>query len=845
MKVTSYHGLVYYFLFILLFSQSRCQLVSSDDHIIEELVQIKIDISQEEWTLIKRKRAEAMALGLLISSSDDFVDARIQIDSNLHAAKIRLKGDWLDHLKGDKWSWRVKLSEGSSILGLQQFSLQHPRTRSYLQEWVFHQLLQQEKILTPKYTFVQLWLNGDNKGIYALEEHFIETLAERQQKTAAPILKFSEDGFWQTQSYRLQYGQNVTPNLPDYEAADILPFQKGKIKKDSILYRHFQAAQSLLSQFRLQPEDAPNELIDPDQWARFFALCDVFEAYHALRWHNMRFYYNPTTARLEPIGYDAYGEKGVYRWFKKPFLGYSSTERYKVFFQEEFLIFGLFNNDSFRASYYKYLEHYSQANFVEAFFEQIGTQLQLLQQVMQFEFKDYNYSSKWVTDAAQHLRDTINSSLKLYQPFVYTIYDPMYEGCKTPMPLAAISLKAYPASGSKQLALQNYYCQAVSIQATGPKRNKPLHILEEPVVLQPFDIHQLPPVETTLTYPLDDRYVFYSVPGIDYWYRQKISNWDTPESVRFLDPNKLQIDTNIFSQTGHTIKLVQQQASIDRIQLIPANYQLVIAPGSQLDLRAGAAIFAYGKVDIQGTERHPVIIESSDKQGRGIHILGADQPVTLKYVNFSGLNTFHDNGRFYNGAVSVYDRTVSIDHCHFENSQAEDALNVVRSKANLSHLTFTNCRGDGLDADFSSGQIRNSYFSDIAGDGLDFSGSNFELFNLKFHNITDKGISAGEGTLLSGAQIEGSGMKIGLAAKDNAYVELSQLSFEYCDYGLVVFRKKSIYPEASLLVNDYQSKESNNSPWAIEQGHALSVDGNIIAPTHPPDSLKLIFYPLE
>ncbi|MEL7221463.1 MAG: right-handed parallel beta-helix repeat-containing protein, partial [Bacteroidota bacterium] len=254
---------------------------------------------------------------------------------------------------------------------------------------------------------------------------------------------------------------------------------------------------------------------------------------------------------------------------------------------------------------------------------------------------------------------------------------------------------------------------------------------------------------------------------------------------------------------------------------------------------------SYGKVDIRGTKNQPIKISSSDRYGRGLHLLGSPQSTNLMHVHFRDLNTFHDKSRFYNGAVSVYDRTLFMAHCRFENSQAEDALNIVRSAVDLSGLIFTNCRGDGLDADFSTGQINSSYFSDIGGDGLDFSGSHFELSDLKFHNIVDKGISAGEGTILNGRQIEGSSLTIGIAAKDNAQVEIHQLSLDNCNYGLAVFRKKAIYPPAQLSVDQFAIKNSNQIPWVVEQDHTLTVNGNDMEHTHPPDSLRLIFYPPE
>ena len=39
--------------------------------------------------------------------------------------------------------------------------------------------------------------------------------------------------------------------------------------------------------------------------ARYFALSDLLQAQGANTWYDMRFYFDPITARLTPIGYDA------------------------------------------------------------------------------------------------------------------------------------------------------------------------------------------------------------------------------------------------------------------------------------------------------------------------------------------------------------------------------------------------------------------------------------------------------------------------------------------------------------------------------------------------------------
>ena len=106
---------------------------------------------------------------------------------------MRLKGDEVDHLRGKKWSYRVKVKGDRTLLGLKVFSLQHPGTRNYLDEWFYHQLLEREDVLSLRYSFVHLTLNGKDMGIYALEEHFAKQLVEHHQRREGPIVRFDED----------------------------------------------------------------------------------------------------------------------------------------------------------------------------------------------------------------------------------------------------------------------------------------------------------------------------------------------------------------------------------------------------------------------------------------------------------------------------------------------------------------------------------------------------------------------------------------------------------------------------------------------------------------------------
>ena len=94
--------------------------------------QLVFDIKFEHWEKIVNKRAEALATGGLIQKADDFVPASIRYSdgktSGTAKIKLRLKGDQLDHLLGEKWSVRVRARGKDHVYGMRRFSLQAPET---------------------------------------------------------------------------------------------------------------------------------------------------------------------------------------------------------------------------------------------------------------------------------------------------------------------------------------------------------------------------------------------------------------------------------------------------------------------------------------------------------------------------------------------------------------------------------------------------------------------------------------------------------------------------------------------------------------------------------------------
>ena len=47
-------------------------------------------------------------------------------------------------------------------------------------------------------------------------------------------------------------------------------------------------------------------IFDLEKWATYFAIIDFSNAYHGVISKSVKFYYNPVTAKFEPIGFDGH-----------------------------------------------------------------------------------------------------------------------------------------------------------------------------------------------------------------------------------------------------------------------------------------------------------------------------------------------------------------------------------------------------------------------------------------------------------------------------------------------------------------------------------------------------------
>ncbi len=273
------------------------------------------DIPFEGYQHLAAVRERALERGVLIVEDGDWTDAEIRYGDRTYRVRLRLKGDWTDHLGENKWSFRVEVKGGDALMGFRSFAVQSPATRRYLNEWLYHEALLDAGLLVPRYGFVNVVVNGEDWGVYAIEEGFSKELLESQGRRESVIVRFDESIIWARRAMVFRDKQHasrfwylrISPQLNTFESpyyALTDEFQSSKVRRNPLLYLQSKTARSLLRAFE-ERIMSTEDVFDERSLGAYLAYSNLWGARHSIVWHNQRYYYNPLTSQLEPIAYDA------------------------------------------------------------------------------------------------------------------------------------------------------------------------------------------------------------------------------------------------------------------------------------------------------------------------------------------------------------------------------------------------------------------------------------------------------------------------------------------------------------------------------------------------------------
>ncbi len=750
-----------------------------------KLEKLDLKIPFENTLILENLRNDSILSGRLPPADKmPKIKTKIVYNEKEFSSDIRLKGDRKTHfIDREKSSYKLELDRNQYIFGIKKFSIQKPRVRNYVHEWIFHELSSMQGIIKIKYNFINLYINGDDKGLYVIEEGFGKELIERNKRRNGPIFSIDED----------IYGLYDNPVFEIYN-------KKYWRKPENNLIANI-ASQKLHDFF--DNKSNIDEVFDLEKWAAYFAVIDLTANYHGALLKSVKLYYNPLNGLFEPIPFDGHRLKPNHHKYN---INYdnrilidiiqnpiSNDEVTGLSWLKKFFYKDNKLNQKFYNLYSRYLNKVSSEKYVDNFLDK---NLKKIEEINSHIYADYffydnirNYGVGLyyflVSDFkhhAQNIRNKLktNSSAQLLKIDKNEyLFKPFYKNYNQ---IIANKLLCNKGGDEINIELNQYLKNFTNTTIYLNDVNSDSLKCSSIILYDKFG-------KNSFSLKVDQLNSEYFYSNFKKKYSKTFQDFfDVKENNLVLKNDIVQIDTNIY---------------------IPKGYNIRINPGQKLILKNKAFIISNSPWNIGGKQQPVIISGETDNLGGGIFIGDTDEMSKIENTKFSNLIGFNLNKNYEYiilGSINFHQTKVEIKDVSFKNIFSEDAINIFRSDFNIYNVNYHDIESDAIDIDFSNGKIDKAQFINIKNDAIDFSGSNVKVYNTYFDNINDKIISAGEDSKININKIEGLNSYAGIISKDGSKVFSNNINFDGVKIPFAAYQKKNEYSYPLLETKNYKLK---------------------------------------
>jgi hypothetical protein len=774
---------------------------------------IDISIGFKELKRLDHQRIKNRKRGYGVYTNDDWVDASMVYKNEKYKIKIRLKG-----MSGEHWnlkssrSYRIKIKKDKAIFGMRKLTLQPHKFRGSLSEWVFMKMLKDSDMIAHRLEFVEVVINGDSSGLYAIQEQYDKLLIENNNRKEGPIMGFDKD-LYISEVFKNKEAFDLR-SKDGFYSAPLTVNSENKYIADERMSSLIQTGFQMLEGFRSK-KLKPTEVFEYKMFAKLLAIRALLGS-DEFDWRDIRFYMNPVTMKLEPIGREVHDSDSVgIKWWKAN-MNYSSNESVDAIPFHK----AIFSDRLFYEEYIKQLNKVSQPDFLKNFYMLHGEELLYLEGRLrsfdghEFPYKRIENRRKIIEEFLNPIRaisahisatdvqdlDFLNLSIGAIQPLRVNIGCVFFNDKKIMCPVE-----------------KNSYVEGKKDMHPVEFKNIKMRILNKELNLN------------------NGMNLTYTIPGIDKEKLTPISIWKISsqlikEDIMSLDDNIHKLSWMDIDKNNKTIRVHSGIYHIDKTLKFPLGFDVYVDPGVKIILNKGANLIFKDTVYFKGKKGLRIEVDSSN-DGGGMFVLNANKRSILDYVVFSESSAVIHKNLKLSGAITFYQSDVSISNTIFKgNSKGDDFLNIIRSSFSIDNSKFENVLFDALDSDFSKGTVSNSSFSSVGNDALDFSGSEVVLNNLKINKVGDKAMSVGERSDIKASNISILNSYIGIASKDSSRVLVNNINFYNTEYIAAAYQKKPEFGPASISFDN--SLVSEDTPIYIigdnsiinfkEQGRVLS-----------------------
>lgn len=801
---------------------------------------VHLEISQRNLAALESLRVDSLQENQFFDLHRQTVKASLRFGDNQYDTRVRLKGDFNDHRDDPKkFSLRFKSKIPISEIQLEEFSIQHPKTRGWYWEKQLYDFSRSQGLIVPKVEFVRLKRNGDDLGIMTLEEVYSQQSAHYNHRKEGVFLRFDDD---------LSTSQNNS-QYENFRAAVIKPFDRRRIFSDPKLALQYLNARGLLEAW-VRGDRKASEIFDIEQMAKFLAVAELFASDHGLDFTNFFFFYNSMTKLLEPVFFDAKPIEGS--------LGANSIHDYDF-------VYEILSDDLIMEKFVEQVAHISPVliNAIDDYLQKDGLRDYELfsrefKNIQKFRYDYLKSRAERFGEIAQRKPDYFLYLSSSYDLEIENVADhrgqknakimgevalnwakktnPRYELKPDIIDFPSlVSISLYRDRDGVAFDAFNVTNQEVIIdKITIVGGDKSLEIMPN-LIFPPTKSRKAPqqikkisitngdelPINARLEVSAsilgDSKSVSHVITGIS---DRTLRNIQAPpvETITSKFPFLK------FDALGNGFKMQPGEWIVGEPIIIPSGMGLEIEPGTKLVFAENAGIAMSGPIVVSGTVDAPVQMMAQDESWSGLYIARAEKRSLINHLQVSDVGASSVLDTELTGALTFLESDVEIRFSQFRNALAEDFINIHFADLRMEGCYFSQTASDAIDIDFGTFVISQSDFEDITGDGIDFSGSVGELSQVNFSSVGDKAISVGERSEVSIKDASVTNALVALASKDGATVKVDGLKTSNLKLSPVMaYTKKPIFGPAQAYVTGLDTNDQGLAP-INQHGSTLVID---------------------
>ncbi len=209
-------------------------------------------------------------------------------DGERFDVEVSHRGDGGQHFRFPKKSWRIVFPDETLFKGMKAITLIYPEERGFLTEAMNYRRAKQLGLATPDTSFVYLFINRHDAGLYYEFEHWTEEMLERNGLTPDGNL-YGEAGLGSVDLYRdTAYWNQYVAKAPGAERREDLALLLAVLNhpSDDYFYRRI------------------GDILDLDSFYRWNVHALLSGSPHQDSMHNIRLYFDPTQGKCIFLAWD-------------------------------------------------------------------------------------------------------------------------------------------------------------------------------------------------------------------------------------------------------------------------------------------------------------------------------------------------------------------------------------------------------------------------------------------------------------------------------------------------------------------------------------------------------------